>query len=245
MNVLRPQCVGWFDFLVHLTRREALVDSNQCTSARFSFRLSGEPLIKRGVQDDYFRAGVVANRASGAHAPPSDHVCKQEENPMTMSKRFIATFLCSALSLIGASGFALAETIGRYECNYVGAMSQEAIGDREGHSLVSYQFSCFGVDGILKGAVYTASTASELDGTRRTYLFTAGIHRAPGGLAVTQLTEGTGSVIMKDGKPASSENTGKGLFKFASGTLAALSGKAFKFTAKLTGFNRFSLELTD
>ena len=47
-----------------------------------------------------------------------------------MSKRFIATFLCSALGLIGASGFALAETIGRYECSTIGTASQEPIGDR-------------------------------------------------------------------------------------------------------------------
>jgi hypothetical protein len=49
-----------------------------------------------------------------------------------MSKRFITTFVCSALSLIGASGFALAETIGRYECSNIGTMSQEPIGDRNG-----------------------------------------------------------------------------------------------------------------
>jgi hypothetical protein len=194
------------------------------------------------VQDDYFRAAVVANRASGAHAPPSDHVCKQEENPM--SKRFIATFLCSALSLVGANGFALAETIGRYECNVVGAMSPEPIGDREGHSLIFYQFSCFSVDGLLKGAVYTASTASELDGPRRTFLFTGGVHRAPGGFAVTQMMEGTGSVVMKDGKPVT-ENSGKALFKFASGTLATISGKAVKWTTKTTGVGRFSLEFAD
>ena len=71
-----------------------------------------------------------------------------------MRKRFIATFVCSALSLIGASGFALAETIGRYECSFIGTGSQEPIGGT-GHSLSSNQFSCFGVDGLLKGAVYT------------------------------------------------------------------------------------------
>ena len=80
----------------------------------------------------------------------------EEENPMR--KRFIATFVCSALSLIGASGFALAETIGRYECSFIGTASQEPIGDRTGHSLSSNQYSCFGVDGLLKGAVYTGSS---------------------------------------------------------------------------------------
>ena len=45
-----------------------------------------------------------------------------------MCRRVIVIFVYSALSLIGASGFAVADTIGRYECNYVGTVSQEPIG---------------------------------------------------------------------------------------------------------------------
>lgn len=162
-----------------------------------------------------------------------------------MSKRSLATFVCSALSLIGASGFALAETIGRYECSVVGTVGREPIGDRDGHSLVSLQYSCFGVHGLLKGDVHTASSVSEWDGPKGTFLFGGGIHRAPGGLAATQITEGTGSVVMKDGKPAGTDSSGKGVFKFASGTLAAHSGKAFKFATKPTGLGRFEMEFTD
>jgi len=162
-----------------------------------------------------------------------------------MSKRFIATLVCSALGLIGASGLALADSIGRFECSVVGTPSQEPIGDRNGHGLLSIQYSCFGVDGLLKGSVYTASNASEWDGPQGTFLSGAGILRTAGGLAVTQLIEGTGSVIMKDGKAVGTETSGKGAFKLASGPLAALSGKTFKFATKLTGVSRFSLELTD
>ncbi len=161
-----------------------------------------------------------------------------------MSKRFIVTVVCSALGLISASGFALAETVGRYECSVVGAVSQEPIADRDGHQLTSLQYSCFGVEGMLKGAVYTGSSISEWNGPQGTYLSAGGIVRASGGLAVTQLTEGTGSVVMKDGKPAGREASGKALFKFASGTLAALSGKTVKFETKPTGVGRFSIELT-
>jgi hypothetical protein len=49
---------------------------------------------------------------------------------------------------------------------------------------------------------------------------------------------------MKDGKPAGNEATGKGVFKFASGTLAALSGKADRWQAKPAGFGRFTLEIS-
>lgn len=162
-----------------------------------------------------------------------------------MSKRSIAMFVCSALSLVAASGLALADTIGRFECSVVGTAGQEPIGDRNGHVLLSLQYACFGVDGVLKGAVYTASNASEWDGPQGTFLSGAGIGRAPGGLAVTQLIEGTGSVVMKDGKPIGTDSSGKGVFKLASGTLVALSGKTFKFATKPTGVGRFNLELTD
>ena len=162
-----------------------------------------------------------------------------------MSKRLIATFICSALSVIGASGFALAETIGRYECSVIGTVSQEPIGDRNEHSLASLRYSCFGVDGLLTGDVHTASSVSEWDGPKGTFLFGGGIHRAPGGLAATQITEGTGSVVMKDGKPVGADSSGKGVFKLASGTLAALSGKAFKFATRPTGLGRFEMEYTD
>jgi hypothetical protein len=168
-------------------------------------------------------------------------VCNQEENPMR--KRFIATIVCSAVSLIGASGCALAETIGRYQCSVIDFPGQEPIDDRPDHFLVSLQYSCFGVDGVLKGDVHTASSASELDGAKVTFLRGGGIHRAPGGLAVTQITDSAGSLVAKDGKPP--ESSGTGVFKFASGTLAALSGKHFKFTSKPTGLGRFDLEYTD
>ena len=97
----------------------------------------------------------------------------------------------------------------------------------------------------MKGAVYTGSNISEWDGPQGTFLSAGGIYRAPGGLAVTQLMEGTGSVIMKDGKPVGAETSGKTIFKFASGTLAALSGKTVKFVSQPTGAGRFNLELTD
>ena len=161
-----------------------------------------------------------------------------------MSKHFITTFLCSALSLIGASGSAFAETIGRFECSIIGTASPEPIGDRTEHGLVSVQYSCFGVDGLLKGAIDTGSNISEWDGPQGTILFAGGIYRAPGGIAVAQLMEGTAFVIMKDGKPVGAETSGKTVFKFASGTLAALSGKIVKFASQPTGAGRFNLELT-
>ena len=119
-----------------------------------------------------------------------------------MDKRIIVTVVCSTLGLINASGFALAETVGRLECSVVGAVSPDPIGDKDGHLLRSNQYSCLGMEGLLKGAVYSGSSTSEWDGSQGTYLSGGGIIRVAGGLAVTQITEGTGSIVMKDGKPA-------------------------------------------
>lgn len=162
-----------------------------------------------------------------------------------MSKHFMATVFCSTLSLIGAGGFALAETIGRYECSIIGTTSVEAIGDRPGHSLANAQFSCFGVEGLLKGAVYTASNISEWDGPQGRFVSAGGIHRTPGGLAVTQAIEGTASVVVRDGKSVGTESSGSAVFKFASGVLVALSGKSVKFISRPGSAGRFDLEFSD
>jgi hypothetical protein len=162
----------------------------------------------------------------------------------SMDKRIIVTVVCSTIGLISTSGFAVAENIGRFDCSVVGPVSQDPIGDKDGHRLVTVQYSCLGVEGMLKGGLYSGSSTSEWDGPKGTYFTGGGIIRAAEGLAVTQLTEGTGAAIMKDGKAAGNEASGKGLIKFASGTLAALSGKADRWEAKPAGFGRFTLDVT-
>jgi len=162
-----------------------------------------------------------------------------------MTKHLVAMLACSALALIGAAGAAQADSIGRYECNVVGTANPEPVGDRAGHGLLNYQFSCVGVEGLLKGAVYSATHISEWDGPQGTFLMAGGVHRIAGGFAVTQMAEGTGSVVMKDGKPVGTTASGRAIFKFASGPLAPLSGKTLKFASKSIGFNRFDLDFAE
>jgi len=162
-----------------------------------------------------------------------------------MSKYLIASILASAFGLIGTSGFAQADSLGRYECNIIGPIGLDPIGDRDGHQLRSYDYSCAGVDGIFKGAVLTAVSVSEMDGSRVTYHLAGGVHRIAGGLAVGETLEGTGSTVAQEGSPARATASGRMIFKFASGKLAALSGKTFKFTAKPIGFNRFEMDYGD
>jgi len=162
-----------------------------------------------------------------------------------MRKRSIATLMCSALIFLGAGGLARADLIGRYECNVVGIGNPEPIGDHDGHGLLNFQFSCVGIDGLLKGAVYSATSISEWDGPQGTYLLGGGVHRSAEGFAVTNMLEGSGSVVMKDGKPVGRSSSGKAIFKFGSGTLASLSGKTVNWASKTIGLNRFELEFAE
>lgn len=63
-------------------------------------------------------------------------------------------------------------------------------------------------------------------------------------LSSGSVTEGTRSVIMKDGKPVGGESSGKALFEFGSDTLAALSRKLARFETKPMGVGRFGIDVT-
>jgi len=161
-----------------------------------------------------------------------------------MKKRNITTLFWSILLMSGTAHMACADTVARYECNMVDFFTQEPIGDRADHMLSLLQYSCVGVDGLLKGALYSGSNTVEWDGPKGKIIVGGGIHRNPGGRAVTELTEGVVSVVMKDGKFVGNEATGKGIVKLASGSFAALNGKQIKFISTPISPIRFALELT-
>ena len=98
-----------------------------------------------------------------------------------MTKRLFVTLFCTAATLIGTAGLAQAELIGRYQCNVIGTAVPEPLGDRNGHSIVNFGYSCVGVEGLLKDAVVTAFSASEWDGPKTTTVTALAVHRAPGG----------------------------------------------------------------
>lgn len=159
-----------------------------------------------------------------------------------MPYRDVYVFYARAVRSIG---IAIADPVVRYECNILGTPSQDPVGDRGGHNLVSFQYSCFGVDGLLKGAVATGVSVTEWDGPKGKNLSSIGVHRMAGGLALGRFVEGTSSVLMKDGKPVGLESSGKIAIKLASGTLSAISGKTLNYTVKPLGLNRFELDWTE
>lgn len=161
-----------------------------------------------------------------------------------MKTSFLAIVLCSALGLLGLSGGARADTIRRYDCSTDG-VDREPMGDRDERVIISLQYTCRVADGPLRDATITAISVSELDGEKGTSLASLDIHHAIDGFAVGQLLEGIAFLVMRDNRPLGIAASGKMVFKFASGSLAALSGKAVTFTTKPLGFGRFEMEFSD
>jgi hypothetical protein len=159
-----------------------------------------------------------------------------------MIRHPIGFILCAAMGLAGSTGLALADSIGRYECSVVGPSIPEPVGDRTDHTIQTIQYSCVGVDGLFKGAVLTGNAVVEWQGPRSTFLVASTTHRIPGGVAVGQLLDGSGSLAMENGKPLGNDASGKAAIRIASGSLAGLSGKTLKWRSKPTGFNRFEQE---
>ena len=156
-----------------------------------------------------------------------------------MAKRILSALRWSALALIGSAGIAHADMIGRYQCTIVGASVPEPVGDRPDHAVQTAQYSCVGTDGLFKGVIMTGNTAIEWQAGKSTFLAASTTHRTPGGLAVAQLLEGTGSLVMEEGRPLGNDAAGKAAIRFASGALASLSGKIVTWTTKPVSFNRF------
>ncbi|MET4261752.1 hypothetical protein ABIC09_006723 [Bradyrhizobium sp. S3.12.5] len=160
-----------------------------------------------------------------------------------MIKPVLAFLLCSAIELFGPSTGAVADTR-RYACT-ITAADREPVGVRNERVVLTVQYGCRIADGILGGAGITAVSVSEWAADKGTYLASLEFHRALEGVAIGQLSEATGFSSLEGEQGIAVAASGTTVFNFASGSLAALSGKTLKFTTKLTGLRSFELEFTD
>ncbi|MDE5446739.1 hypothetical protein FXV83_16965 [Bradyrhizobium hipponense] len=160
-----------------------------------------------------------------------------------MTKPVLAFVLCSAFELLGPSTGAVAGTR-RYACT-ITAADREPVGVRNERAILTVQYGCRIADGLLSDAGITAVSVSEWAADKGTYLASLEFHRALEGVAIGQLSEATGFSSMEGEQGVAVATSGTAVFKFASGSLAALSGKTLKFTTKLTGLRSFELEFTD
>jgi len=157
-----------------------------------------------------------------------------------MTTRFVCGLAASTLLLSAA---AVAQDLSyQSTCQSVGGSAPEPLGDREGHAVLVAETSCRVVSGPLSGALVTATSIWEWNGTEATMLSNAGVYRMPGGELVFRGSEGKLTLTMADGKVTGFTASGKGQAILATGTAAPYAGKTTNWTAKSTGPGTFSVE---
>ncbi|MCK1491941.1 hypothetical protein IVB14_16305 [Bradyrhizobium sp. 180] len=161
-----------------------------------------------------------------------------------MKQLSLCMILYVVCGLLGLNEIALADSTRRYGC-IIDGTDREPTSDRNGRTIVSLQYTCRVADGLLKDAGITGLSVSEWDSEKGRYLASIDIYRALHGIAVGQVLEGTGSSVTEDNRAVGIAASGKMVFKFASGSLAALSGRTVKFTTKPVGSRQFEMEFTD
>lgn len=161
-----------------------------------------------------------------------------------MSRSTKTTFGVVAVALAAIAPNAPAQTadIHRASCVAVGANPAEPIGDRPGHAIQVNTFTCRLSGGPMEGGVMTGTNMFEWDGGKAVLLSGAGVARKPGSFGVYQITQGSLTMVMADGKPAGVTGAGKGVMKYGSGVAAPFSGKTYSYTARSISPTEFVIE---
>lgn len=149
----------------------------------------------------------------------------------------------TAASLALAGGTVLAQT-GRSTCQNVGVGSNEAFGDRAGHSMSASEYTCTNAGGPMDGSVSTGNGYWDVNGGVWSLLSGGGAIRGPGAFAVYQQLEGKMTTVMKDGKPAGLTGSGRYRVQAASGAWSALAGRTARWTLNATVPGRFTVDST-
>ncbi len=154
--------------------------------------------------------------------------------------------LIAALAFTTLSATASAQTavILKATCQGVGTSPQEPVGDRAGHAISEAQYSCRNEGGGQDGSIGTGMTIWEWDKGNAVSLSGNGVVRKPGTMAVYEITEGKNSLTMTDGKVTGFSGTAKGVYKAATGSMTALSGKSFHSTFHSIPGGQFVIETT-
>jgi hypothetical protein len=129
-------------------------------------------------------------------------------------------------------------------CQSIGNTAPEPVGDREGHAIQVDMISCRIEGGAMAGGIVSGQDIWEWDGTNAKMVSVTGLSRKPGASVAYELTDGTISLTMTDGKVTGWTATGKGRYPLATGSAAALTGKSFTFTAKPTGPGQWETDVT-
>lgn len=96
----------------------------------------------------------------------------------------------------------------------------------------------------MNGGVATQHALWEFEKGRMLLLSGDGVVRKPGSVLTYKLTSGTGTLLIKDGKPAGWTGSGTGVYTAGSGDAAMLKGKTFTWTGRATGPGTHVIEST-
>jgi hypothetical protein len=151
-----------------------------------------------------------------------------------------------AMGLLGmptAPSFAQTPLTYRYLCQSIGTGPQEPLGDRDGHNISIYSYSCRVEGGPLDGGLVTGNALYEWNKTTAVGLTANGVVRKPGATAVFQLGDFKNALTVVDGKVTGFLATGQGTYKLATGTAAPLAGKTYSYTSRPNGWGQFAVDI--
>ena len=161
---------------------------------------------------------------------------------MKYRRHFPYLIIC-ALAVLCAAASAQSGLSHRLVCQSIGNGAAEPLGDREGHALSVGNFTCRTDGGPLDGGVLTGATIWEYDKLGAVGLSGSGVTRKPGAMAAYMNTESKLTMTLVDGMVTGLTGTGWGRHTLASGSAAALSGKAYSYTFGSTGAGQFGVDV--
>lgn len=143
-----------------------------------------------------------------------------------------------------SAGVSGQQIVFKSQCMSVGTSPPEQLVGSQGQSVSVGNYTCQMVGGPLDGAVGTGTSIWHYDRGVGKVLNSAGVTRRPDGQAVWDQTDATITLHMTEGRVTGFSGAGKGQFKLATGSGAALNGKPYTFKFQSTGPGRFEVETT-
>jgi len=163
------------------------------------------------------------------------------------ANKFRSIGLFAATALIGfvaiAPSAVAEENSTVWNCQDIGQTQTEPLGDRDGHSVVTAEFSCRIESGKLDGGVATGLAIWEFDGPNAVMLSGNGFVRKPGAIVVWNVAEAKFALTMVNGKATGWTVAGRGTWVLGAGDWTSEGGKPFTWTGKSTGPTQYSFEV--
>lgn len=154
----------------------------------------------------------------------------------------IRVALLGVLVALAAPLPAAAQMQHHYDCRVTGTSEVDHLG-REGQTAELTHFMCDITGGLLNGFVATGTNILEPRQGGARLVGSMVVAQKAGSTVVYEVSEGTRRFKKSKGRVVGWESTGKGTFKTATGTAAALAGRSFSSVVKSGDPGRFTIEV--